>query len=240
MFYYTTNGSAAPYAAPQVLGGGWQNFAQIVAGDFSGDGRTDVVGATGDGWVFFYTDNGTSTHYANPRVIPNGALPLNPQLTYADINGDGLADSVATTTSGALKLSLTGIRLPDGASNQSPATGWQNFNHILAGDLNGDGLADLLATTSDGRLFYYPNSGSSANRFPTAIVVGAGGWQNFNHLALSDANGDGLADIVATTADGRLFYYPSHHVVGQTTTAPWAVAPSVIGASGWQNFNRIL
>ena len=101
--------------------------------------------------------------------------------------------------------------------------------------MNGDGKTDILATTVDGRLFYYKNNGTTTPFSTSVYTVIGSGWQNFNRIVVGDVNGDGKTDILATTVDGRLFYYQNN-----ATPTPYGTsAYAIIGTGGWQNFDQI-
>jgi hypothetical protein len=239
LWRYLNNGTSTPYFAPQIIGsGGWQNFNRTFAGDVNGDGLTDMLATTSDGRLFYYPNNGTAMPYSAPQIIGAGGWQNFNHITIGDVDGDGRADLLATTADGRLfYYHNNGSATPYVTPQVIGTSGWQNFSQIMLGDFDGDGRADLIGIVADGRLFYYyntpPNLGPSTTPFPTPQYIG-GGWQNFTHIALSDANGDGAVDILATSG-ARLFYYPSRH--GYLAAI---VSPTIIGSAGWQNFNRLI
>jgi hypothetical protein len=103
---------------------------------------------------------------------------------------------------------------------------------MAAGDVNGDGRADVVASGPDGTLWFYLGNGTSAPFSGGPVQIGFSGWAAFDWLGLADVNGDGRADLLAITPDGRLFYYPNNG-----TNIPFQ-ASTVIG-SGWQNYTDI-
>jgi hypothetical protein len=102
----------------------------------------------------------------------------------------------------------------------------------VTGDIDGDGRADLITTEMDGSLWYFHNNGGSTP-FGAGVKIGLYGWGIFDWIGLADVNKDNRADIIARTADGRLFAY-----LNQGPAAPFTSA-TLIGQYGWQMFNWI-
>src|SRR6185312_674052 len=145
------------------------------------------------------------------------------------------ADLVATKPDGSMWLFRnTGVAgQPFGAAVRVATSGWGAFNLLATGDVNGDGIADLLARRTDGSLWLWRSVGTGP--FMPAGVIGTSGWQAFDKLAAGDVDGDGNTDLLATKPAGSLWYYrnngdPTHPYSGGV----------VIGASGWQGFDRML
>jgi hypothetical protein len=98
----------------------------------------------------------------------------------------------------------------------------------------GSGRGDLLGRRSDGSLWLYTNGGiSNGLPYSAGSAVGSG-WQGFTNIVAADVNCDGFSDIVATSSDGTLWYYPNSIASG----VPYS-SGTVIG-HGFQQFNRIM
>jgi len=125
--------------------------------------------------------------------------------TFADVNGDGLADIVYTTepepgeTQEPVFVMLANA---DGSfRDHSPLAGSLKPGFpvkVAVRDLDGDQRPDIVV--SDFRaasLFYFLGRGDGS--FGEAQVIDAGG--PVNSFALSDLNGDGAIDIVTANSD---------------------------------------
>ncbi|MGB9367024.1 MAG: FG-GAP-like repeat-containing protein [Xanthobacteraceae bacterium] len=175
-------------------------LANIVTGDFNGDGRSDVLGVNGSGALHLWEMNGTS-------LVGGGSvfqLPAGWQIAgVADFNGDGKADILGISGTGALyQWLMDGNNVTAGGAPFQLPAGW----HVggLA-DFNGDHKADILGVSDTGSLYLWQMDGAqiSAGGSGAPFQFGAG-W----HLAgLADFNGDGKADILGLSDTGALWQW---------------------------------
>ncbi|MFE4469969.1 GH25 family lysozyme [Leifsonia sp. NPDC056824] len=176
----------------RIGSGGWTAFTKIVAGDFNGDGVTDILASTSDGTMYFYAgirQTPSSTAWVSPGVVVgSGWNAIKSIVSTGDANGDGKADLVALKPDGTLWLYAgTGNTGVSGASGlASPAvvgSGWNTFSTVTGtGDTATGRKGDLLGVRSDGGLLYYPGSGSAAVAntpgFSSAALAGSS-WNQF-------------------------------------------------------------
>ena len=125
--------------------------------------------------------------------------------TVADLNGDGYDDLVLGMWHNGIRPDLNAIiyyGAPDGMSErrqqQLPVP---QCASVAAADFDGDGRPDL-AFVSQGslRIFYQTELGFEPHRFVDLDIAA-------EQLAAGDLDGDGYADLVVRTADGKVSIY---------------------------------
>jgi hypothetical protein len=188
----------------------------LVAGDFNGDGRTDLAvaenisGALGQGLVEVLMNDGTGD-FGTPTPINLGFLSLPTALVAADFNGDGRADlavagsdlfgqpSVEVLPSNADGTFAAPTPILPGSFSFPPA--------LAAGDFNGDGRDDLaLAGTnaSTGQNQVTVLLGNSDGTFTAAGAPIDLGLFSPTTLVAGDFNGDHHLDLAAGAGGGQL------------------------------------
>jgi hypothetical protein len=166
----------------------------LLAGDFNGDGQIDVVAFdSARGQLAFLYNNGTGGFVSPPPWV-FAPLAFSHLLLAADLNGDGLADLVATN--GDLLVLLAEADGGFATSNYpSPP-----LTAMVSADLNQDGHPDLVATSDlilfinrgDGRFLSYSSIDAGVSPSLDA-VTGPFGDDPTPDLALLSAPGaDGL------------------------------------------------
>jgi FG-GAP-like repeat len=172
----------------EPIGSGWQNFSALFSpGDFSGDGKPDVLAAGSDGALLLYHGNGAGAWVTGvPTQIGAGWQQFDAILSGGDFSGDGKPDVIARQPGGGLFLYegdgaggwVTGVAKQIGS-------GWQQFTALAAGgDFSGDGKPDVLAQHPDGRLLLYEGNGAGAWVTGVPVQVGSG-WGGLGHLTLA-------------------------------------------------------
>ncbi len=179
-------------------------LAALAAGDFNGDGRTDLaVAHSGNNcvYVLFSTGNG----FANAVRFTVGVQPR--ALAAGDFNVDGRAD-LAVVNGGSRNVTM----LLGQAANQMnvrpsfPVAG--ATGRALADDLNGDGKLDLVLSSNGMTLalllFGDGQGGFSAPQplQPPGTIYH--GYPDINSLVSGDFNGDGQRDLALVQNEGVL------------------------------------
>ena len=192
----------------------------IYTADLNGDGYTDVVFAKVSpvqaDTVFIYWGTATGIDMQNPLVIPGEEQPADFSVKYVgDINNDGKADLILTDDffhriSGKVYIYLNPVHsaTPDitilGDSTIQGGLG----TAVAVGDINHDGLKDLIVRGSrssggdtlqyDYVNIYYGSTGDSLLKFGLQMKTFP---LSSSGLACFDVNGDGIDDLLWTTAD---------------------------------------
>jgi hypothetical protein len=185
---------------PQVTYAVGSSPNAIVAGDFAGNGRTDLA-------VTNYGDNSVSV------LLGNGDGTFQPQVTYAvglspnsiitgDFKGDGHLDlAVAHVDVGVEVLLGNG----DGTFQPAQTVMGGFCFDLVAGDFNGDGRTDLVVTSSPP----YPvgiglrvllGNGDGTFQAPAENFVGS----LPDSIVSGDFNGDGRLDLAVADAGGEV------------------------------------
>ncbi|MFB7517729.1 FG-GAP-like repeat-containing protein [Streptomyces sp. NPDC056144] len=180
--------------------GGWGAYDLLRHGDFSRDGREDVIArekSTGKLWL--YPGTGGGPLGARKLIGSSGWNSMGPIAAFGDLTGDARPDVLAVEKSTGKLWVYAGTSTGTLAVRKAVgSSGWNAMNALVgAGDLTGDGLDDLLAREkATGKLWLYP--GTSRGIFGTRKAVGSNNWNYVGKLfAVGDRSGDGRPDLQA-------------------------------------------
>ena len=168
-----TFGGAQAYALGAVPGGA------AAIGDFNGDGKLDVVTATG-----LLIGNGDGTFL--PSGSGFGIFNVN-SVTTGDLNGDGKLDVVVAS------VGNTAIFLGNGDGSFRFGPTYPSGNWARLADMNRDGRLDLIIPDYTGTAVMLGNGDGT---FGSPVVHFSYGID----AVVGDLNGDGIPDIVTLSA----------------------------------------
>jgi hypothetical protein len=217
LWFYPGNGAGA-YGTPKRIGDyGWDAFNSILGvGDFTGDGKSDLVARKPDGTLWLYRGTGridaSSNGYGAPQKIGDYGWEVFDIITgVGDLNNDGKNDIVARKPDGSLWLYRGTAKVDATSSGYLSAIkigdyGWDAFDQLLgSGDFNADGKNDLLARKPDGTVWFYAGDGTGRPGVARRIATG---WNIFDTLISgSNLNSDAFPDVIARKPDGTLWAY---------------------------------
>lgn len=172
----------------------------VVAGDFDGDGDTDLAYAqssegTSGSAVLVYLNDGLGRFGAERRYV-TGAGPT--AIATADVDGDGDLD-LATANFGFGAESVS-VLLNNGTAVFAQRTDYRTLGNqprrIALGDLTGDGRPELVASLRDGNpdLAVLVNNGQGG--FGAASYLGAVPYVTDGGVVIADLDGDGDQDVL--------------------------------------------
>jgi hypothetical protein len=167
---------------------------EIAAGDFDGDGRTDVFVANGTAWFF-------SRAGQQPWELLHESTKLTGELAFADVDNDGVTDVLYRDGSGRLGYLKSG-RAPLAALTTVPVA----IRDLRFVDFDGDGKTDIFYTRANswhvwyGRDRQWTQTGSSGE--PLAKML----FGEFDAVKGTD---------IAAAVNGGWSY-------SSASTAPWA------------------
>ncbi|MFM7411887.1 MAG: peptidylprolyl isomerase [Planctomycetota bacterium] len=168
-------------------------WGNVLAGDFTGDGRDDLVGQRSDGIWVVSASSGTAFSSAFWATFPSSQFG-----TVGDFNADGRADvAVRNTANGAWRVLLsTGTAFnPVKFGTWATDTTWSN---VRGGDFDGDGRTDLVGQRTDGAWCVSTSNGSAFSSPAVWAVLATGQF-----VTVGDFNADGRADVaVRNPANG--------------------------------------
>ena len=210
------------FESPIIIDGdGYEGFSQLQ--DINGDGKLDIV-TSRQSWnqlgIYLNTSEDNNVSFADKIIIENVVAP---RPAFADLNGDGMIDMVATaylnngrdvyiysnnSTEEDIDFNLEMTVLAGGL----PPAGyddynWSSSNPTLA-DIDGDGKLDIIVTNGNCGFGCSPSGISVIKNISTdSELLFEYEYNDFYQyqsnswplrIGISDLNGDGKPDILTT------------------------------------------
>ena len=210
--------TAASFATRITLPASSLNSAVVVK-DVDGDGKPDIVAASGNNNVVSVWRNISTTgsltisSFAAPVSFPapSSAPLVALSLAINDIDGDGRPDLVVANVNGSMVSVFRNISVP-GAINTSSFAPRVDFNavgspsSVAISDLDGDGKPDMIITSSEnpdgiapGIISVFRNTSATgtidANSFAAHVEFAT--ENNPFNVSANDIDGDGKPDLIA-------------------------------------------
>ncbi|MYV99798.1 FG-GAP-like repeat-containing protein [Streptomyces sp. SID3343] len=180
----------------------WWDARSISAGDFTGDGRDDLLVRWAAGSVYLYPGNGSGGLGGSIPVLPAGSWSDAVDVTAGDFTGDGMDDVVVRWDTGRVTLhpAVAGAGFAAPIELRPPGTGgWRDAAAVTAGDFDNDGRADLLVRWTAGSVYLYPGDGQGG--LGGSIPRPAYAWVDVRDTIAGDFVGDGTDDVLVGWRD---------------------------------------
>jgi FG-GAP-like repeat len=155
-------------------------------GDFSGDGKRDILWRNTSGEVAIWSMNGAAINSSADATSGGGAIKPDASWSIAgvgDFNGDGRSDVLWRNSTGALVewLMNGNTILSSQAIGVSPDSSW---NIVEISDFNGDGRSDILWRQSGtGLVSNWAMNGGTISSSQTLGATPDSTWQTQNKPA---------------------------------------------------------
>ena len=207
IYYGSSSGVFSTPAVPTASTTG-NDFSRQAVADFNGDGFLDIASPTNStaGFnILLSTANGS--YKPNTTTFTNGSVVA--YLAHGDVDADGDLDLYTVTNLGAVASLWRNDGTGSFSLSMSGTIPFRQANNIVSADLNGDGFADAIVSgqksspptgfphSADVAILYSRGDGTFGDPVPYEAHGAAPTSTGTNALAVSDFNGDGLADLLA-------------------------------------------
>ena len=211
--------------APARRRGGLEG--SVLAGDLSGDGRTDLVGVAGDGGIYAVTVlDATGGRAVTPVELPQGSYDQ--AFATGDFDGDG-RDDLAGIGYGDGRVQI-GVSAGSATGDLRPARRWFDARvgegddlALAVGDLDADGDDDLVLLAYDGAT---PSLRLLTAQDGAFVPRGATPQRTLDATAgllrVADLEGDGAPEVVFVPRYGY-----------REPVRVWDYARGFVPTSGW-------
>jgi hypothetical protein len=178
------------------------------AGDFNGDGNSDILWRNDNGGLAVWTMGGN----AGNTIQTGNQIASSPDSHWhiqgiGDFNGEGHSDILwRNDQSGALAVwtmdGTDGTQITSGSQIGSvPDKSW----HVAGvNDFNGDGTSDILWRNDNGWLAVWAMGSAGGNQILTGNMIASSPDKSWHVADTGDYNGDAAADILWQNDNGVL------------------------------------
>ncbi|MEE1751213.1 FG-GAP-like repeat-containing protein [Streptomyces sp. SP18CS02] len=178
--------------------------------DLDGDGRADYAAIGDNGSVRALANRGGEGRggWHDLGQIALGVVKDRARARLADFDGDGRADYITLSASGAVTVYLN-----QGGDNHG---GWRSIGQVALGvtdkpeqvrftDFDGDGRTDYTVIADNGAVRVFLNRGGDGRGgWSTRGQVASGLTKDRDQVRLSDVDADGRADYILLTGNGAV------------------------------------
>src|ERR687893_1980032 len=232
----------------------------VAAGDFTSDGRVDVVATISSPQISLalLPGNGDGTFTA-PIHFPNTSGFDSPDVVAPDLNNDGKLDvvllhSIACFTAPCVAAEVITVMLGngDGTFQARDLAAPQHMHALDAGDFNRDGIRDLAIGSENTKLHILlgVGDGTFARQPELTLVPGGDLFSACNDVDVADFNRDTIQDLVIPLGNGNGTvvllgngdgtFRPSFRITENAVSSPLNLAVADFNLDGFQDIARAM
>ncbi|HEX5968925.1 MAG TPA: VCBS repeat-containing protein [Intrasporangium sp.] len=199
-----------------------------VRGDWTGEGKVDLVGTRTDGTMLVYPGLGNGK-VSTGQVTGYGWNEYDWKGSPGDVTGDRRTDLIARKPDGTMWL-FAGAGAGGLGAGKQIGSGWSAMTALATPtDMNRTGRPELLARRSDGTLHVYTFTSTGTLSYLKRVGTG---WNNMVWIiGMGDLNNDGRGDTVGVHSNGCIYAY--------LTTSTLALGSARQQGCGWGSMNYL-
>jgi len=208
------------YSMYPTGGGVWQRAMKTASGDYTGDGRTDLIVVWSDGEVTLYTGDGNGGFSGEHRIAKSSTWTHARTIAGGDFNNDNASDLMVVWSDGEVTL-YTGDGNGGFAGETrmaKPSSTWKDAVQITAGRYSANqSIDDLMVRWADGRVTLFTDVDGRGFLHQHRLQPPNGTWRHATLLAAGNFTGGADWDLVVRWSDGELTLYRDSSASGVGT-----------------------
>jgi V8-like Glu-specific endopeptidase len=221
----TTDTSPPPPPPAFSMGdrGTWQHARHVVAGNFTGHGRTqDLITIWSDGEVTLFHGDGNAHFTAETELLaPNPTWTHVVSVTAGPFTaGSTASDLVVRWSDGELTLytSVGAAGIGGEVQLAAPNATWTHST-VLTGRFgdNGTTSAALVVAWDDGHVSEFPQITAHSLAGEIQMIAANATWTHVRDITAGDLGGNNGYDLLVRWSDGELTLYPDVDATGTHT-----------------------
>lgn len=218
---------------PYSMGSGetWSHAKLLASGEYTGDGKGDLIVVWTDGEVTLYTGGGDGGFVGERRLAaPDGVWKGVKTLTGGDFSGGNGSDLLVVFESGEVRiLPDVGTKgLGDGIRLAEAGSIWSHADQVVGGGFGtAKYVTDLLVRWSDGEVTDYTAVGDKGFGTEHQLLKPNEDWEKATLVTAGDFTGGANWDTLVRWSDGRVVQYQETGPGGLGQEVRMAAADSI-------------
>ena len=208
------------YSMYPTGGGVWQRAMKTASGDYTGDGRTDLIVVWSDGTVTLYTGDGNGGFSGEHRIAKSSTWTHARTIAGGDFNNDNASDLMVVWSDGEVTLYTGDANGGFAGETQmaKPSSTWKNAVQITAGRYSANQSADdVMVRWTDGETTLYTDVDGRGFLHEHRLQPPNDTWRHATLLTAGNFTGGANWDVVVRWSDGALSLYRDSSASGVGT-----------------------